>query len=383
MMIKVSISTCSYHAGYHYQLINYPPKSVHYYLESVDKMIPTEAVFNEPNNKWERFLEFGQFRETYDYIPYFNNSKQLIHSHAWPVVDKTPYVIDLDMFFYPFLNDCYEFERIRGLKVMWPLANKLSSKMKARLDRAKELLKSRFCKKILPWSRWCRDYIIDFIDDPEIVKKIELLYPAVHNIAAYKRKHKGNIRLIFICSDFFARKGGDDVLRAFDILRHDYKDIELICVGEIPENIYHKYRNYKNIKFYTSLPKEKLFEAYRQSDIFVLPTRYDTFGISVLEAMNFCLPIITTKGKTVPVSQEIVNDGVSGFLVERKYGNDPKNVTGNIDFNDFVNKLRLLIEDEKLRERMGKASKSQIVSGKFSIKKRNEKLEKIYAEALQ
>ncbi len=131
------------------------------------------------------------------------------------------------------------------------------------------------------------------------------------------------------------------------------------------------------------MSKEKLLEVYRKIDIFVLPTRYDTFGISILEAMNFCLPIITTKGKTVPVSQEIVNDGVSGFLIERKYSNYSKNVTGDIDFNDFINKLRLLIEDKKLRERMGKAGKNQVVCGKFSIKKRNERLQKIYEEALQ
>ncbi len=379
-MINVALYRARCHIGYHYELTAHPPKDIDYHLVDVDKKIPTEVIFNGLND-WKRCIQFSRFLRIYDYIPYFSNSKQLIHAHGYPIVNRIIHIIDMDMFFYPYLIDADKFNQIKSLGTGWPLNNKLSSKSKKRLETTKKLLKSSFCRKILPWSKWCMDYIMDFIDDPQIVKKIELLYPAVHNIN-YKRQGHENIRLLYI-GNIFIKKGGMDVLRAFEILRQDYRNIELIFIGEIPKEIYYKYRKFKNIKFYARLERQKLFTLYKKSDIFVLPTKNDTFGISLLEAMNFGLPIITTKGKFVPVSREIVDDGISGFLIELDNSSDSNRIEGTLDFGDFIAKLRLLIEDKGLREKMGMAGKSKIVDGKFSLKKRNNRLKEIYEEALQ
>lgn len=384
-MVNVSISRLNFHLGYHYELINHPPQKVNYYFKNRIKGIPIEAVFNGSKN-WKRFIQPARAIKNYDYSPYFSNPKQLIHSSGMPIVNTVSHVIDTDMFFYPYLVDMFELERIKGLKVGWPLVDKLNTKIKSRLAIAKKLLKSKFCKKILPWSKWCKDYIMDFIDDPEINDKIELLYPAVNNVNCKKESNK-NIRLLYSGgTGSFRRKGGVEMLQVFEKLRANYKNIELIYIGDIPEYIpyiFNKYGRCEDIKFYRFLPKTALFELYRKSDIFVLPTKHETFLISLLEAMNFSLPIVTTKGKFFPVSKEIVDDGVSGFLIELKDTNDPDNIAGTIDFDDFVKKLSLLIEDRGLRESMGRAGKNNIVDGKFSIKKRNKRLQEIYEEALQ
>jgi glycosyltransferase involved in cell wall biosynthesis len=342
-----------------------------------------KAVFDNPDG-CARYIFFGYFTQSLDNIPYFSNPKQLIHSNLFPVVNKVPYVIDMENFYFPYLIDYHEFRLIHELKKPIPLVNDLTRASRARLEVSKKLLSSKFCRKILPWSKWCRDYIMGLIDDPEIIEKIELLYPAVNDVNYKKEQHKG-IRLLY-CGGWYAsfrRKGGEEVLQAFDVLRYDYSNLELIFIGTIPKKIYDKYKKYKNIKFYDFLEKKRLFEMYRKSDIFVLPTRNDTFGFSLLEAMNFSLPIITTKGRLVPATKEIVDDGVSGFLIERKSDRNPHNIAGEIDFEDFISKLRLLIENKNLREKMGRAGKKEITDGKFSIKKRNKRLREIYEEALK
>ena len=44
-------------------------------------------------------------------------------------------------------------------------------------------------------------------------------------------------------------------------------------------------------------------------------------------------------------------------------------------------KISILIEDNELRRKMGRNARREIETGKFSIKKRNEKLKKIFDEA--
>ena len=137
---------------------------------------------------------------------------------------------------------------------------------------------------------------------------------------------------------------------------------------------------------------------YSKADIFVLPTRSDTFGMVFLEAMAFELPIITVDGFA---RDEIIEDGRNGFIVEgypykifdenyqhsTKYGyfsliekhltkEDKNKVASNL-----AEKLSILIEDENLRRRMGRNGK-KILKEKFSIENRNKKLRRIYEEAL-
>ncbi len=50
---------------------------------------------------------------------------------------------------------------------------------------------------------------------------------------------------------------------------------------------------------------------------------------------------------------------------------------------DLADKIGILIENATLRHRMGRAARKEIETGKFSIKRRNEKLKEIFEEALK
>lgn len=58
--------------------------------------------------------------------------------------------------------------------------------------------------------------------------------------------------------------------------------------------------------------KAQLRRLYGRADIFALPSRYEGFGIVLLEAMSFGLPIVATMAGAIP---ESVQDGVHGLLV--------------------------------------------------------------------
>jgi glycosyltransferase involved in cell wall biosynthesis len=57
------------------------------------------------------------------------------------------------------------------------------------------------------------------------------------------------------------------------------------------------------------MPKEKLLNNYRNSDIFIMPSYNETFGLVYIEAMSQGLPIIYTQ-----------NEGVDGYFKEGSVG---------------------------------------------------------------
>jgi len=62
-------------------------------------------------------------------------------------------------------------------------------------------------------------------------------------------------------------------------------------------------------------PREQseLIDWYKRAALFVMPSYYESFGISVVEAMAFGLPVVCTRAGGIP---ETVDDGVTGLLVE-------------------------------------------------------------------
>jgi glycosyltransferase involved in cell wall biosynthesis len=87
--------------------------------------------------------------------------------------------------------------------------------------------------------------------------------------------------------------------------------------------------------------KNKVFAA---ADIFVLPTYLDCMPLAILEAMQYSLPVVSTFEGAIP---DIVQDGVTGFLVAQK------------DANALAEKLELLINDRDLLQRMGRAGREK------------------------
>lgn len=90
------------------------------------------------------------------------------------------------------------------------------------------------------------------------------------------------------------RKGYDILARAMNQLD---KNIGLYIIGGTPEEAVQQYVNahqLTNIHFIPFKQKEELREYYAAADVFVLPTRYDIWGLVINEALAYGLPTIST-----------------------------------------------------------------------------------------
>ncbi|MDD3382103.1 MAG: glycosyltransferase family 4 protein, partial [Bacilli bacterium] len=111
--------------------------------------------------------------------------------------------------------------------------------------------------------------------------------------------------------------------KAFDILIEASMNIstknEILIIGSGPEKKSYldliEKKHIKNINILGFMNKDELSKYYESSDLFVLPTREDTWGLVIIEAMAKALPVITTTSCVAGV--ELIEKDVNGRLVEK------------------------------------------------------------------
>jgi len=107
-------------------------------------------------------------------------------------------------------------------------------------------------------------------------------------------------------------------------------------------------------------------DLLRQSAIFALPTRWEGFPISILEAMRAGLPIVASDVGGV---REAVMDGENGF------------VTGQADTEAFRRAIGVLLADSELRRRMALRSRA-LFEERFTVQHMLEKTYGLYRMAV-
>lgn len=101
-------------------------------------------------------------------------------------------------------------------------------------------------------------------------------------------------QMVISVGQYIYRKGFDLLIQAANQIN---KNIGVYIVGGVPTQEYIELRNQikaDNVHFVDFLSKEELAEYYKASDVFVLPTREDTWGLVINEAMAYGLPVIST-----------------------------------------------------------------------------------------
>ncbi len=250
-----------------------------------------------------------------------------------------------------------------------------------------ESIRSRYCRKIMPLTQAAERTMKAVLDLHGVEKKLEVVYPATRPLPSSLEKNVERVTILFVGHNFTI-KGGRELLDAFRSIRFRY-NVKLVIISE---EAYRTISPEEKVEIYPSQPRGKIIsDFFPQADIFCMPTYSDSFGFVFLEAKAFGLPIVSTTHFHLP---EIVEDGKSGFLIETPVSCWNTDYTYNHlwlqtlekgEFSSFVTelgeKLSTLIEDSRLRREMGEAGKREVLDGRFSLEKRNNKLRMIYVDA--
>lgn len=164
-----------------------------------------------------------------------------------------------------------------------------------------------------------------------------------------------NKKLICI-SNLDYEKGHFDLLEIFKRINEKYPDWKLDIFGDgilkpkLKEFV--KDKKINNVKFYGFRDKEFIIDSLRDSSIYLMCSYVESFGITLIEAMNEGLPCIAFD--SAEGAREIIKNGYNGYLIKDR------------DISKYTSKVESLIEDVELRKKLGSNAKKSV--SQFDIK---------------
>lgn len=159
-----------------------------------------------------------------------------------------------------------------------------------------------------------------------------------------------NRKIVLAVGRFIKSKRFDVLIKSWKYINDMKYDYELIIIGggDEKQDYISEIENFKisNITLIDYLEKEKLKQYYLASDLFVLPTASDTWGLVINEAMAFGLPIITTD-KCI-AGLELIENNINGYIVP--VGDDAV----------LSSKIISILQNDKLRQKMSENNLNKI-----------------------
>ena len=244
----------------------------------------------------------------------------------------------------------------------------------ANISKYRIFYRNYVCDSIIAISESVKE---DIINEGIIPKKISVVYNAIDLEKFERKKYKEVVeRTHAITIGNVARidcrqKGQDILVSAIDELKKDYT-IRCLFAGAADKEHQHEYNELKkraekiesesNSQIVFMGNVDNIPKFLESIDIFVLPSRIEGFGISLIEAMKMNIPCVACD---LNGPREIIGGEERGTLFE----------TGNA--KDLANKLRNVIENYDLYAKKAYDAE-KYVKKNYDIKNMVMKLEKIY-----
>ena len=153
--------------------------------------------------------------------------------------------------------------------------------------------------------------------------------------------------LVALLVGTYARKGLDTAIAA---VAKASRDLHLVVAGSGDIELAHHWAEEAGMESRLHLlgPRRDVAELYAASDLFILPTRYEPFGMVIAEAMQSSLPVVVSR---CAGAADLIVHGESGFVV------DAAN-----DVDGFTAHLRTLVGDPARRAAVGQAARIAALS---------------------
>lgn len=301
----------------------------------------SEQVFSNGRNKvtliWKKGLKFGTMGiypkylnpirlKNYDIV--ISNEYNQIMSILLMLVHRNVYIYH-GPYFNTFLTDS-RMQLYDTISV--PICNHFVKGIFAKTDDAAQFLRNKGLKKVK-----CVGVGL-YIDKFQKIQPISEYTYNTNNILYVGTDEK--------------RKRVDYIIKVFQAICSERKDIHLIIVGDISRNRRSQLLNrvepqYRGcIEFLGKVENTKMGDIYRNSICSVLASDEEIFGMVVLESMYFGVPCIA---HSVAGPKTVIDDRVDGFL------------ESNYDLGCWKVDFECLIDNIKIREQMGRAARRKVL----------------------
>lgn len=325
--------------------------------ELTDRLVsPMEYDFHLYANRWQKsttpitfhqvpIISFPKFLTTLSFA-YFvqrrinRNNFSLVHSHER--------IFAADVFTLHGIPHRYWIHHIRRKQMsLYDLATAWVEK---------KLVHNGNCKKFVAVSSLTKDiFLQEYPINPD---KITVINPGV-DLSDYPKQDKDSVRkntraelginntdpVILFASMNFEIKGLDDILFSLAKLKAQNHKFKLVVAGKGNIKKYTQMAQKAGIGadviFTGTLTKEKLINLYLAGDLYIMLSKFDTFGMVVLEAMAAGLPVIISGNVG---AKDLVQEGKNGFVI------------GNTSDSGYIAAKIVLLCDENLRRPFAQAA---------------------------
>jgi glycosyltransferase involved in cell wall biosynthesis len=228
-----------------------------------------------------------------------------------------------------------------------------SSQAKARVGANVE----RICLRLT--ARFYRIARVLFAPNPELIAELErltgkpcyLMSRGVDTeLFSPKRRTRSDERLVIGYVGRLTNEKNIHFLRDLEqgLEAHGCHDFRLAIVGQGAESSWLQ-QNLRHADFLGVLQGELLAEAYANFDVFVFPSRTDTFGNVVLEALASGVPAVVTDAGG---PKFILQNGVEGFVAD--------------GHEDFIAQVVMLCRKRDTRERMSRLARRRALKSSWN-----------------
>lgn len=145
-------------------------------------------------------------------------------------------------------------------------------------------------------------------------------------------------------------KGIDVLLNAIPIIRKEIPSLHVYIAGKSGseegnlKKLVKELNIEENVSFLGFISGAEKYAYFKSADIYVHPSRYEPFGVVLLEAMACGKPIVASRVGGIPF---VVEDGETGLLFKSE----------NVE--ELAEKVILLLRNKELRMKMGEAGRER------------------------